>query len=364
MWRPGRHQDRLRPDPELPPVSLPARAPTLLSAIAGRGGLALGLLVLATAIVYAERSGYLDAVRPRQPISLLAAAYYSTVTLSTTGYGDIVPVSTAARVVNILVITPIRVIFLVVLIGTTIEVLAERTRVRMRIARWRSKVTGHTIIAGYGTKGRSALKSLLEAGTPASSVVVIDISPDVMAEVKRVGLAGVAGDASRREVLVSAEVGRAARMVIAVGRDDTAVLITLTARQLSPALTIVAAVREAENESLLRQSGATEVVVSSDAAGRLLGLSATDPGASRVVAQLLDRGPGLELTERRVAAAEVGRPAGEVASGAVAVLRGDSVLALDDPRAGQLAEGDRVVLVSAAASRPQRRLVSAIPATR
>lgn len=345
----GRVRPRLRPGPELPPVSLPARQPTLTSAIAGRSALAFGLLVVATALVYAQRGGYVDAVHPRQPISLLAALYYSTVTLSATGFGDIVPVSALARLVNILVITPIRVVFLIVLIGTTVEVLADRTRMKIRIARWRSRVTGHTIIAGYGTKGRAALTSLLEAGTPAASIVVVDIDPDVIAEVNRARLVGVRGDATRREVLVSAEAEHAARIVIAVGRDDTAVLIALTARQLSPAVSIVAAVREAENESLLRQCGATEVVVASDTAGRLLGLSVTDPGASRVMSLLLHGGPGLELTERPVASAEVGRPAGRAASGVVAVLRGDSVLALDDPRAGRLEDGDRVVMVSAAA---------------
>ena len=57
------------------------------------------------------------------------------------------------------------------------------------------------------------------------------------------------GDATRRDVLASAEIANAERLVIAVGRDDTAVLIALTARQLSPALTIIAAVREAEKRA-------------------------------------------------------------------------------------------------------------------
>ena len=117
------------------------------------------------------------------------------------------------------------------------------------------------------------------------------------------------GDATRREVLASAQIETAEQLVIAVDRDDTAVLIALTARQLSPGLTIIAAVRESENEPLLRQSGADHVIVSSDAAGRLLGLATIDPGAGQVMAQLLDRGRGLELTERPAAPAELGRPA-------------------------------------------------------
>jgi voltage-gated potassium channel len=335
-------------DPDLSPVSLPSRRPSPARAVLLRALLALALLVVSTVIVYLGRSGYRDAARPGQPLSLLSSAYYSAVTLSTTGYGDIVPVTSLARLVNTLVITPIRVIFLIVLIGTTIEVLTERTRQGWRISRWRSRVSGHTVVVGYGTKGRSALTTLRDAGTPARSLVVVDISAQAMAEASRAGLAGVTGDATRRGVLASAEIGQAARLVVAVGRDDSAVLITLTARQLNPGLPITAAVRESENEPLLRQSGADHVVVSSEAAGRLLGLSTMDPAVGQVMGQLLDRGRGLDLTERAATAAEIGRPATEVTTAAIAVLRAGEVLAVGDARAGALQDGDRLVLVGAA----------------
>jgi voltage-gated potassium channel len=341
-------------DPGRSWVSLPSRGRSPLAAVLRRAAVAVGLLVLATLIVYLGRDGYKDAARPGQPLNFLAAAYYSAVALSTTGYGDIVPVTSTARLVNTLVITPIRVIFLIVLIGTTLEVLTERTRASWRIARWRSKMAGHTVVVGYGTKGRSALKTLREAGVPTAELVVVDSVPHVIAESNQAGLAGVTGDATRREVLTGAQVETAQRMIIAVNRDDTAVLIALTARQLSPGLTIIAAVRESENEPLLRQSGANHVVVSSDAAGRLLGLSTIDPRASLVMNELLDRSRGLDLTERLAGPAELGRPARDAGTGVIALLRAGQVLSLDDPGASALIAGDRLVLLSAAAVPGQR----------
>jgi len=323
--------------------------------VTSRAALALALLIVSTIIVYLGRNGYTDTAEPGQPLNLLACAYYATVTLSTTGYGDIVPVSSAARLVNIFVITPIRVVFLILLIGTTIEVLAERTRLNWRIARWRRGVSDHTVVAGYGTKGRSALQTLLEAGTPAGKLVVVDCSPAAMAEANRAGLAGVTGDATRRQVLASAEIARAARLVIAVGRDDTAVLIALTGRQLCPGLQIVASVRESENEPLLRQSGANQVVVSSDAAGRLLALSALDPAVGQVLGELLDRARGLALVERAAAPGEVGLPLLQAAAGAVAVLRDGHLLAAGDPATDPLRDGDSIVLVAATDRGPSRR---------
>lgn len=336
---------------------LPSHPVSPLAAVGRRMVLALGLLVLSTAIVYLGRGGYHDNANPGRPLTLLASAYYAVVTLSTTGYGDIVPVTATARLVNTVLITPIRVIFLIVLVGTTLEVLTERTRANWRIARWRSKVNGQAILVGYGTKGRSVIATLRESGLPDASIVVIDIAAEAVAEANAAGLPAIAGDGTRRDVLAEAEAGRAAQIVIAVHRDDTAVLIALTARQLNAGAVIVAAVRERENEPLLRQSGADHVVVSSEAAGRLLGISTVRPSAGRVMADLLDRGCGLDLTERAVAAAEVGRAARDAAGAVIAVLRGQGLLAADAPEAGRLQPGDRLILVAAAGppARPERQ---------
>ena len=145
-------------------VSLPGRPVTPLTAVTRRMLLAVLLLAASTVMLYLGRGGYRDATHPGQPLPALACLYHATVTLSTAGFGDIVPVTDTARVVSIALITPIRVIFLIFLVGTTLEVLAERTRVNWRINRWRSRVAGHTVIVGYGTKGRSVIGRWASAG--------------------------------------------------------------------------------------------------------------------------------------------------------------------------------------------------------
>ena len=335
-------------------VTLPTRSVSPLTAVSRRMILAAALLVLCTLLVYLGRNGYRDNAHPGQPLSLLASVYYATVTMSTTGYGDIVPVSDTARLVNTVVITPLRVIFLVILVGTTLEVLTERTRRNWRNARWRSRVDGHAIVVGYGTKGRSVIATLRESGLPVTSIVVIDPAAAVVAEANAAGLAAVAGDATRRDVLAQAEAARAAQVVIAVNRDDTAVLVALTARQLNPGALIVAAVRERENEPLLRQSGADQVVVSSDAAGQLLGIATLRPSAARVMADLLNRGHGLDLAERAVDPAEVGRAARDAAGAVIAVLRDERLLAPGDPDAGRLQPGDQLILIASDGRTGQR----------
>ncbi len=230
-------------------LSFPSRPGSPLAAVAKRMLLAAGLLALSSAIVYLDRHGYRDAAHPGRPLSVLGSIYYATATLSTIGYGDIVPVTTAARLVNTVVITPMRLVFLIILVGTTLQVLTKQTRANWRIARWRSTVTGQTIVIGYGTKGRSAVRTLRESGMAPESIVVVDLLAEAAGDANGAGLVAVTGDGTRREVLSRAEIGSARQVVIAVNRDDTAVLIALTARQLNPRVTIVAAVREEETKT-------------------------------------------------------------------------------------------------------------------
>ena len=194
------------------------------------------------------------------------------------------------------------------LIGTTLEVLASQGREMFRVARWRKSMEEHVVVVGYGTKGRSAVETLVNNGHDRDTIVVVDPSSAALQDAHADGLAVVTGDATRREVLRRAGVAEATQVIITTDRDDSNVLATLTVRQLNPDAWIVAAVREQENVPLMRQSGANSVITSSDAVGRLLGLSSLSPTLGSVMEDLLTYGEGLEVAERDLLVAEVGQP--------------------------------------------------------
>ncbi|WAZ22933.1 NAD-binding protein [Streptomyces cinnabarinus] len=311
--------------------------------VAKRVIMALTLLVVCALIVYADHDGYND--NSDGSLDFLDAFYYATVTLSTTGYGDITPVSDTARLTNILVITPMRVLFLIILVGTTLEVLTERTREEWRLNRWRSALRDHTVVVGFGTKGRSAIQTVCATGLRKEQVIVVDPSSKVIEAATAEGYAGIIGDATRSDVLKRAEVHKARKIIIATQRDDTAVLVTLTARQMNRGAKIVAAVREEENAPLLKQSGADAVITSASAAGRLLGLSVLSPAAGMVMEDLIQQGSGLDIVERPVIKAEVGKGPRETSDLVVSVVRGHRVLGYDDPAVGSLEATDRVITI-------------------
>lgn len=334
-------------------VHLPAPTVGPLRQIGLRILIALGVLVLMIALVYIDREGYND--NSDGSVGLLDAAYYSTVSLSTTGYGDIAPVSPTARLVNIFVITPLRVAFLIVLVGTTLEVLATRSRHLWRITRWRRRLRDHTVVVGYGTKGRSAVATLISGGIARQSIIVVDPSSEAVTEANDNGLAGVVGDATRADVLRRAEIETAGRIIITAHRDDTAILVTLTARRHNPDAPIVVAVRESENIDLLRQSGADSVVTSSESVGRILGLSTVSPALGTVLEDLLTYGVGLEVAERPVLPREEGKAPRQLDDVVVGVVRDGEVYRYFDPSVSQLLRGDQVVVIRSAEELPWAR---------
>jgi voltage-gated potassium channel len=324
-------------------VRLPGSSLSPIRIITQRLLIAVGILILVGIVVYADHNGYTDSADGT--VSPLDALYYSTVTLSTTGYGDITPVSDSARLINILVVTPLRILFLIVLVGTTIEALTTQSRMESRARRWRDHVQDHTVILGFGTKGRAAAQSLLDHGVPGRQLAVIDPDPLSVAEANRMGLVAVQGDATRSGVLQRAHLASARTVVVATDRDDTSVLATLTARRLNASARIVATARESENGPLLEQSGADSVITSSSAAGQLLGLAATSPVAGALASDLLVPGAGLEIAEREITPAELGTRPEDCDDLVLAVIRDDVVHRFDEGTVRLFNPHDRVVVV-------------------
>jgi voltage-gated potassium channel len=331
------------PGSDLPiPIRLPRPEPTPFSRIGRRFAIALGLVVFVAVLAYLGRDGYVDA--DGTDVSLLDAFYYSTVSITTTGYGDVRPVSDGARLVTTLLVTPARIVFLILLVGTTLEFLLERTREGYLLRRWRARLRDHIVVCGFGTKGKSAVESLHAHGVPADRVVVIDVDERALAEARAAGHATIEGNAARTEVLRAAGIESATAVIVAPDRDDSAVLMTLTARELNRGARISASVREAENMHLLRESGADTVILSSGAAGRLLGMATQNHRVVDVLEDLLIVGEGLDLIERDVLPEELGDGSGRRGREVVlAVVRGERVLRFDDPEAQRLEPGDRVI---------------------
>ncbi|MEL7208202.1 MAG: potassium channel family protein [Actinomycetota bacterium] len=322
-------------------VQMPRPDVAPLAAILRRVALAAGLVVFVAMVVFIGRDGYIDV--NDDPISFLDAVYYASVTVTTTGYGDISATSDGARLATILFITPARILFLILVVSTTVEVLTEQSRLLRAKQRWRQHVKDHTVICGFGATGRAAARDLITRGMSPSTIVAVDLLPEAVEAATRAGFVGVVGDATATVTLEQAGVREAAAIVVAPNRDDTAVLITLTVREMNPTAHITAGGRDQENLHLLRQGGADEVIDATAAIGRMLGLGTVNPAAVRVFDDLLDAGDGLEIVE--LEAETSGADAVPAGATLVAIVRDDRRLPQERCVAAEVVNGDTIVVL-------------------
>jgi len=211
-------------------------------------------------------------------------------------------------------------------------------------------VRNHIVVVGYGTKGRAAAAAMVGDEVAPADIVVVDENPAALERAKSAGLVTVRGSATDSEVLRLASAQHAETIIVAANRDDTAVLVTLTARELAPHAKIIAAVREGENQHLLQQSGADTTVVTSETAGRLLGIAKKTPSVVEVMEDLLTPDAGFAIAERSVGVKDVGASPRHMKDIVLGVVRNGELLRLDAPEADAVELGDKLLVIKTAAS--------------
>jgi voltage-gated potassium channel len=310
--------------------------------LAWRAGLVVGLLVFTIALHWFEREGLKDSHDGH--ISFLDVVYFTMISITTTGYGDIVPVADNTRLFDALVVTPIRIFFVLIFVGTAYTFVIRRTWERWRMERLRKTLCNHVVVAGFGTSGSEAVDELIARGTRPQDIVVIDASAEALERAESLGCAVVDADATRDKTLQAVHVGQARAMIVSAGRDDTSILITLTARHLNPDLHISIAVRNEDNELIARQAGATTVINPVSFAGLLLASSTDGEHISDYIADLASSSGRVQLSERVITDEECGKPLSALVKGlGVRVYRDGIPHGFWEPEAQSLKPGDCIV---------------------
>ena len=300
----------------------------------------LGLLIL---IHWLERDGLKDS--HDGAVSFLDVIYFTMISATTTGYGDIVPITDRTRMFDAVVVTPIRILFILILAGSAYTFVAKRTWEKVIMKRIQSRLRDHIIVTGYGTKNSRAVEELIDLGAKPENIVVIDTSEDRLRRAREVGCTVLNGDATRDETLRSVHVERAQLMIISAGRDDTSILICLTARHLAPDIRISIAVNAEDNEVPARRAGADVVVNPLDFAGLLLATTHGGQHIADYLADLASMKGKVRLIEREVRADEVGKSLKSVCGDAMGlrIIRDGTPYGFWRPQVAKLQAGDFIM---------------------
>jgi len=308
-----------------------------------RLGVAMGLVMLVVTIHWLDRDGLYDATGGE--ISFLDVVYFTVISITTTGFGDIYPASNSARLIEAVVVTPVRVAVLYIFVGAAYTFVIKRSWERYRMARIQKALTGHIVVLGFGVSGSEAVRELIERGTDPGCIVVIDGNNERLALAEDMGCNVMHGDASRDDTLIDVRIAEAASVLVSAGRDDTSILMVLTVRHLAPHVPISVVVRAADNELLARQAGANNVINPVKFTGLLLAGSAQGAHIADYMADLASVTGRVQLVERPATPEEIGRPLDQLATGGrgLRIYRDGVAIGFWEAEACALQPGDIVV---------------------
>jgi voltage-gated potassium channel len=302
----------------------------------------VGLIALAIAVHWYDRDGLKD--NHDGVVDLLDIIYFTSISISTTGYGDIVPVTTEARMFDALIVTPIRIFVVLIFLGTAYNFVLKRTWERWQMRRIQQRLTGHMIVCGYGISNRQAVQELILRGTAPGSIVVIDCDEDALAEAEACGCNVMLGDATRDQVLADARIDSASAVIISAGRDDTSILMVLTARALRKDVPVSVVIRAQDNESIAHAAGASTVINPVSFTGLLLAGSTHGEHVADYLADLASVDGTVSLRERPAAAADIGRPLSALTTGiGVRLYRDGQPVGVHDAGSAAIEPGDLIV---------------------
>jgi len=316
--------------------------------LAVRVAIAISLIVIAFLLLWFDRGGLRDNVDGH--LTIADVIYFTMVTVTTVGYGDIIPISERARLIDAFLITPIRIFLWLIFLGTAAEFLIKRSWETWRMRKIQQTLNGHIVLAGFGRSGQKAMEELLSADTPVGDIVVIEADPEAIELAKSFGVAAIRGDSTRDELQKAVHIERAKCMIVSCGRDDTSILTVLTARHLAPQLRIAVAIRNADNEDLAKQAGANVVVNPVSFTGLLLATTSHGEHLAEYLADLATTRGNVRLREREATKEEVGQLLKDVTGGrALRLYRGEEIFCPDDtgPR---IEPGDTILEIVANAA--------------
>lgn len=279
------------------------------------------------------------------------AAYMTIISLTTTGFTEVRPLSDAGRGLTAFVIVS-GIASLAYVGGRVLQLAIESYLIRRgRMDRQIQRLRGHVILCGFGRMGRHIASDLAQASVP---FVVLESDPDIAPSLDRLGYLHIVGDASSDSLLKEAGVERARGLIAVVSSDAENVYTTLTAKAINPEITIVARALSDESEPKLRTAGADRVIKPYEMVGRRIAQLVIRPAMIEFVDTIARSNSG-EITMEEITVSQDSSLVNVMLRDTdirsclnviiVAIRRGDEYLIYNPGPENRIEVGDRLVAI-------------------
>lgn len=231
-------------------------------------------------------------------LSFGSGLWWSIVTLTTVGYGDISPSTAGGRILAIIIM--FFGIGLLGILSASLATMLISMRIRENRGMVTSKVENHIIICEWNHRAKAVLKELRsDPQTAGMSIVLIaDIDQKPVDDASLIFIRGIVNE----DTLKMANLEKASTIIILgddeveeTARDAKVILTTLTVESLNPEVYSVVELVDKMNEPHCRRANANEIIIGSELNSHLLASAASDHGVSRIISELLSSRYGNEL---------------------------------------------------------------------
>ncbi|MEN8189035.1 MAG: ion channel [Thermodesulfobacteriota bacterium] len=231
-------------------------------------------------------------------LSFFSAIWWSIVTLTTVGYGDISPATTGGRVIAVVIM--FFGIGVLGMLSASLAAMLISKRMRENRGMCKMELSDHIILCEWNYRTKAVLHELrADAKTSDMPIVLIaDIEEKPLSDDNLFFVRGQVNE----ETLEKANLDKARTVVVlgddnleATSRDAKVVLTTLTIESMTENVYTVVELVDKANELHCRRAHADEIIVGSELSSHLMASATLDHGISRVVSELLSSRYGNEL---------------------------------------------------------------------
>jgi voltage-gated potassium channel len=229
-------------------------------------------------------------------VDLLNSFYWAMVTLSTIGYGDVVPTSDTAKLF-VIGIAATEVFLGAYLVSIVISVVAEESQ-HKALGTLGTNLSDHIVVLGYSAVGRAAVRELL---AQEEKVAVVAESAAEVSNIRTLAhekqLFVTYGAPADQEILSRVNIQGAHSVIVCTDDDTTGLIAALNARALNPNLRIVVSVSRPELKQTLKAAGVTYVASPGDMGGRMCADAAFRPEVANAIEDLTTTSLGADMEE-------------------------------------------------------------------